>query len=144
MIAHGLIRIGQPALHAIATAAAAPSTAPTSPPINARIKASIWSDPDFAALPAPVQRVYLVITSQSELTLCGVVQPSPKRWARYAPDTTVEEAMRMMTEGRFRHLPVIDGGRVAGLISIGDVVKTRIMQQTHEVDSLRAYVAGAA
>jgi CBS domain-containing protein len=61
-----------------------------------------------------------------------------------APDTTVEEAMRMMTEGRFRHLPVIDGGRVAGLISIGDVVKTRIMQQTHEVDSLRAYVAGAA
>jgi CBS domain-containing protein len=60
------------------------------------------------------------------------------------PDTTVEEAMRMMTEGRFRHLPVVDHGRVAGLISIGDVVKARIMQQTHEVDSLRAYVAGAA
>jgi len=60
------------------------------------------------------------------------------------PDTTVEEAMHMMTEGRFRHLPVIDHGRVAGLISIGDVVKARIMQQTHEVDSLRAYVAGAA
>jgi CBS domain-containing protein len=61
-----------------------------------------------------------------------------------SPDTTVEEAMHMMTEGRFRHLPVIDHGRVAGLISIGDVVKARIMQQTHEVDSLRAYVAGAA
>jgi len=60
------------------------------------------------------------------------------------PDTTVEEAMHMMTEGRFRHLPVLDHGRVAGLISIGDVVKARIMQQTHEVDSLRAYVAGAA
>jgi CBS domain-containing protein len=60
------------------------------------------------------------------------------------PDTTVEEAMRMMTEGRFRHLPVVDHGRVAGLISIGDVVKARIMQQAHEVDSLRAYVAGAA
>ena len=61
-----------------------------------------------------------------------------------SPDTTVEEAMRMMTEGRFRHLPVIDHGRVTGLISIGDVVKARIMQQAHEVDSLRAYVAGAA
>ncbi|HET6237691.1 MAG TPA: CBS domain-containing protein [Acetobacteraceae bacterium] len=61
-----------------------------------------------------------------------------------SPDTTVEEAMHMMTEGRFRHLPVIDHGRVAGLISIGDVVKARIMQQAHEVDSLRAYVAGAA
>jgi CBS domain-containing protein len=60
------------------------------------------------------------------------------------PDTTVEEAMRMMTEGRFRHLPVLDHARVIGLISIGDVVKARIMQQTHEVDSLRAYVAGAA
>ncbi|HET6238666.1 MAG TPA: CBS domain-containing protein [Acetobacteraceae bacterium] len=60
------------------------------------------------------------------------------------PDTTVEEAMRKMTEGRFRHLPVVDQDKVVGLISIGDVVKARIMQQAHEVDSLRAYVAGAA
>ena len=70
----------------------------------ARIKASIWSDPDFAALPASVQRVYLVITSQSELTLCGIVQPSPKRWARYAPDTTVEDiekAILVLGEQRF-------------------------------------------
>ncbi len=60
------------------------------------------------------------------------------------PATTVGEAMHMMTEGRFRHLPVVDHGNVVGLISIGDVVKARIMQQAHEVDSLRAYVAGAA
>ena len=60
------------------------------------------------------------------------------------PATTVAEAMHMMTEGRFRHLPVLDHGNVVGLISIGDVVKARIMQQAHEVDSLRAYVAGAA
>jgi CBS domain-containing protein len=60
------------------------------------------------------------------------------------PDITVGEAMHMMTEGRFRHLPVLDHGRVVGLISIGDVVKARIMQQAQEVDSLRAYVAGAA
>jgi CBS domain-containing protein len=60
------------------------------------------------------------------------------------PDTTVEEAMRMMTEGRFRHLPVLDRGRVVGLISIGDVVKARIMEQESEVDSLKAYVAGTA
>ena len=60
------------------------------------------------------------------------------------PDTTVGEAMHMMTEGRFRHLPVVDHARVVGLISIGDVVKARIMQQATEVDSLRAYVAGAA
>jgi CBS domain-containing protein len=60
------------------------------------------------------------------------------------PETTVGEAMQMMTEGRFRHLPVIHHGEVVGLISIGDVVKARIMQQATEVDSLRAYVAGAA
>jgi CBS domain-containing protein len=60
------------------------------------------------------------------------------------PETTESEAMRMMTEGRFRHLPVVNQDSVVGLISIGDVVKARIMQQAHEVDSLRAYVAGAA
>ncbi len=60
------------------------------------------------------------------------------------PETTVAEAMRMMTAGRFRHLPVVDGDRLVGLISIGDVVKARIMQQDMEVDSLKAYVAGSA
>ena len=59
------------------------------------------------------------------------------------PETTVAEAMRMMTAGRFRHLPVLDGDRLVGLISIGDVVKARIMQQDMEVDSLNAYVAGS-
>ena len=50
----------------------------------------------------------------------------------------------MMSIGRFRHLPVVDHGKLVGMISIGDVVKARIMQQEHEVDSLKAYVAGAA
>jgi CBS domain-containing protein len=60
------------------------------------------------------------------------------------PETKVAEAMRMMTEGRFRHLPVIDHDKLVGLISIGDVVKARIMDQDAEVDSLTAYVAGSA
>lgn len=59
------------------------------------------------------------------------------------PATTVQEAMQMMTAGRFRHLPVLDGGKLVGIVSIGDVVKTRIEQQEQEVDSLKAYVAGA-
>jgi CBS domain-containing protein len=58
------------------------------------------------------------------------------------PHTSVPAAMEMMTTGRFRHLPVLDHGTLVGLISIGDVVKTRIMQQEHEVDSLRSYVVG--
>ncbi len=59
------------------------------------------------------------------------------------PQTTVGEAMTMMTAGRFRHLPVLQDGALVGIISIGDVVKARIMQQDHEVDSLRAYVTGS-
>lgn len=60
------------------------------------------------------------------------------------PDTTVAEAMRIMTEGRFRHLPVIDSDILVGLVSIGDVVKARIMEQDAAVESLTAYVAGTA
>jgi CBS domain-containing protein len=59
------------------------------------------------------------------------------------PDTTVDQAMQMMTQGRFRHLPVLDHDTLVGLISIGDVVKARIMHQDTVVESLTAYVAGS-
>jgi CBS domain-containing protein len=59
------------------------------------------------------------------------------------PEMTVEAAMAMMTKGRFRHLPVVKDGRVIGIASIGDVVKARLMQQEQEMNSLKAYVAGA-
>jgi CBS domain-containing protein len=59
------------------------------------------------------------------------------------PETTITEAMEMMTAGRFRHLPVLESGTLIGIVSIGDVVKARIMQQAQEVDSLKAYVAGS-
>lgn len=58
--------------------------------------------------------------------------------------TTVGAAMRIMTDGRFRHLPVVEDGALIGIVSIGDVVKARITQQETEVDSLKAYVAGSA
>ena len=58
------------------------------------------------------------------------------------PATTVGEAMAAMTAGRFRHLPVMEDGRMVGIVSIGDVVKARLDQQADEVESLRAYVSG--
>ncbi len=61
-----------------------------------------------------------------------------------SPGTTVAEAMRVMTERRFRHIPVLEGEALVGLVSIGDVVKSRIMEQEQEVDNLRAFIAGAA
>ena len=59
------------------------------------------------------------------------------------PTTTDDDAMAVMTASRVRHLPVLDGDRLVGLVSIGDVVKAKLDAQTQEVDSLRAYVAGS-
>ena len=49
--------------------------------------------------------------------------------------------MATMTERRVRHLPVIDGGKVVGVVSIGDVVKSRIAEAETEAEALKAYIA---
>lgn len=59
-----------------------------------------------------------------------------------APGDSVADIMRLMTERRIRHVPVLDGGEMAGLVSIGDVVKERLEETEHEVEALRSYVAG--
>ncbi|HQT39278.1 MAG TPA: CBS domain-containing protein [Acidocella sp.] len=60
------------------------------------------------------------------------------------PGVSIEQVMEIMTEGRFRHLPVMEHGQLIGIVSIGDVVKAWIDQQAHEVHSLRTYVMGVA
>lgn len=59
------------------------------------------------------------------------------------PDETINEVMQKMTAGRFRHIPVVDGGRLGGLISIGDVVKRRIEDVEREAAQIREYIATA-
>ena len=56
---------------------------------------------------------------------------------------TIAAIMEMMTLGKFRHLPVLDGERVVGLISIGDVVKWRVQEYEHEQEALREYIKTA-
>jgi CBS domain-containing protein len=56
---------------------------------------------------------------------------------------TVAELMEMMTEGKFRHLPVTDNGKVVGLISIGDIVKRRVQEYESEQEALRDYIKTA-
>ena len=54
---------------------------------------------------------------------------------------SVNQLMEMMTEGRFRHLPVEVDGRIGGIISIGDVVRMRIEQVEREAEDIKAYIA---
>jgi CBS domain-containing protein len=58
------------------------------------------------------------------------------------PDRTNEECMALMTENRVRHLPVIDGGKLIGLVSIGDLVKDIISEQKFTIEQLEHYIMG--
>ncbi|MDQ0558369.1 CBS domain-containing protein [Rhizobium mesoamericanum] len=57
-------------------------------------------------------------------------------------DSTVYDLMGLMTSRRFRHVPVETNGRLAGIISIGDVVKSRIAEVELEAEQIKAYIAG--
>jgi CBS domain-containing protein len=54
---------------------------------------------------------------------------------------SVDEALGLMTEHRFRHLPVVEDGRLLGLVSIGDLVKVRLEETAQEAQALRAYIS---
>jgi len=59
-----------------------------------------------------------------------------------APDSTIEECMRLMTTNRVRHLPVLDGEALIGLVSIGDLVNYIISAQSVEILQLQNYISG--
>jgi CBS domain-containing protein len=60
-----------------------------------------------------------------------------------SPDDTIQHVMQVMTAGRFRHMPVVEKGKLAGVISIGDVVKHRLEEMERESEHLKEYIATA-
>jgi CBS domain-containing protein len=57
------------------------------------------------------------------------------------PQTTIDECMALMTDRRIGHLPVVDGGEVVGVVSIGDIVKFKSKQQSFEIQHLTNYIS---
>lgn len=58
-------------------------------------------------------------------------------------DASIDEVMRIMTEGRFRHVPVVESERLVGIVSIGDIVKRHVDALNSEREALREYIATA-
>ena len=90
------------------------------------------TESDYARKIAPVAR-------SAKKRVCNIMT-SPVTYVR--PDQTSEECMVLMTENRLRHLPVMDQGKLIGLISIGDLVKDIISEQKFIIQQLEHYITG--
>jgi CBS domain-containing protein len=85
-------------------------------------------------------RKLVLMARSSKDTLLGDIMSSPVMYVH--PHQTGEECMALMTENRLRHLPVMDGGRLIGLVSIGDLVKATIAEQQFIIEQLEHYISG--
>ena len=93
----------------------------------------ILSERDYA-------RKVILQGRSSHDTAVAVIMSSPV--VCVGPHDSVAECMAIMTEKHIRHLPVIDGERVVGVVSIGDLVKEMIEEQKQEISLLQQYIAG--
>ncbi len=95
--------------------------------------AGIFSERDYA------RKVILKGKSSREIPVSEIMSTQV---VFVRPNQTIDECMALMTEKRIRHLPVLQSGKLIGLISIGDVVKTVISEQEFIIHQLENYISG--
>lgn len=102
--------------------------------MNGNQLVGIFSERDYA-------RKIILMGRISKDTLVGEVMTDDL--ITITPDATVADCMNLMTGNRIRHLPVIEDGRLIGVISIGDVVKAIMTQQEFMIAELESYITGS-
>jgi CBS domain-containing protein len=107
-----------------------PGPSPAAPPGSL---VGIISERDYA------RKVILKNRSSQDTPVIEIMTSPP---LTVAPTDTVRHCMQLMTEHRFRHLPVVESGRVVGILSIGDLVRAVIEEQTAQIEQLERYIAG--
>ncbi len=95
--------------------------------------AGIVSERDYA-------RKVMLLGRSSKDTLVRDIMTSKVITA--TPEHTVDDCMRIVTKNHIRHLPVLDGGKLVGVVSIGDLVNSIIEAQAHTIDQLHTYISG--
>ena len=93
--------------------------------------AGIVSERDYA------RKVILLGRSSSDTPVRDIMTADV---CTVSPDTSVQQCMELVTERRIRHLPVTEGGRVIGMVSIGDLVKSVIAEQRETIEQLEHYI----
>ncbi len=110
-----------------------------------RIGAVLVLGPDGGVLGIVSERD--IVRHLAQAGAAALIRPSSEAMTRdlhtVTPRTGVAEAMGLMTDRRIRHLPVMDDGRLVGMVSIGDLVKVRMIEIEQEAASLREFVTAS-